>query len=287
MYRPGADTRALALAACAAVAACGSSREAGRPASVPAARVVSLAPAFTELAFAIGAGDRLVGRTTWCDYPPAALAVPSVGDGIDPNLEAILARRPDAVLIYASPANEAKAARLEAMGVTVLTLAMDRLDDVPAAARRIGRLTGTEERADALASAFEAAVDSARDAADDTLPLRVAILAWDQPPIVIGAGSFQHELVTLAGAANVFADLPRPSGQVAIETIARRDPDALVLLDGTNDPAWASRPEWQVLAAVRDRRFVSVRGSEFARPGFRALAAVRALRAALTRAATP
>ncbi|HJS48671.1 MAG TPA: helical backbone metal receptor, partial [Gemmatimonadales bacterium] len=66
----------------------------------PAARVVSLLPTFTELAFALGAGDAVVGRTTWCDWPAAAAAVPSVGDGLAPNVEAIVARRPDLVLVY-------------------------------------------------------------------------------------------------------------------------------------------------------------------------------------------
>src|SRR6266566_8176583 len=73
--------------------------------AAPARRVVSLLPSFTEMLFAIGAGDRLVGRTTWCDYPPAARAVPSVGDGIPPNIEAVAARRPDLVVLYRSAPN--------------------------------------------------------------------------------------------------------------------------------------------------------------------------------------
>src|SRR2546427_4295910 len=68
--------------------------------AAPARRIVSLLPSFTEILFAIGAGDRLVGRTTWCDYPPEALAVPSVGDGMPPSVEAGAARRPDLVLAY-------------------------------------------------------------------------------------------------------------------------------------------------------------------------------------------
>src|SRR2546430_16017433 len=73
--------------------------------AAPARRVVSLLPSFTELLFAIGAGDRLVGRTTWCDYPPAAVRVPSVGDGMPPNVEAVAARHPDLVVLYRSGPN--------------------------------------------------------------------------------------------------------------------------------------------------------------------------------------
>src|SRR5205823_1429476 len=107
---------ALAAAACArgerAPAAAGVvvTDDAGR-------RVVSLLPSFTEILFAIGAGERLVGRTAWCDYPPAALAVPSVGDGMPPNVEAVAARRPDLVVLYRSGPNVTAAEQLERLGV--------------------------------------------------------------------------------------------------------------------------------------------------------------------------
>src|SRR2546423_664017 len=103
---------ALAAAACArgerapAAAGVGVTDDAGRRVTLaaPARRVVSLLPSFTEILFAIGAGDRLVGRTAWCDYPPAALAVPSVGDGMPPNVEAVAARPPDLVVVDRSGA---------------------------------------------------------------------------------------------------------------------------------------------------------------------------------------
>jgi ABC-type Fe3+-hydroxamate transport system substrate-binding protein len=110
---------------------------------------------------------------------------------------------------------------------------------------------------------------------------RLLLLAWDQPPVVIGGGSFQHELVTLAGGENVFGDVVQPSAQVTIETIAARDPDLVLLLDPQAAPSWADRPEWRAVRAVRERRFVRVTGSAFSRPTLRALEAARALRAQL------
>src|SRR2546430_2161373 len=89
----------------------GCSSPAGRPHGPTARRIVSLLPSFTEILFDIGAGDRVVGRTTWCDYPPAALAVPSVGDGIPPDIEAVAARQPDLVVLSAQVSLEAIAAR--------------------------------------------------------------------------------------------------------------------------------------------------------------------------------
>jgi ABC-type Fe3+-hydroxamate transport system substrate-binding protein len=81
--------------------------DAGRAVSldVTPTRIVSLAPGLTEMLFALGAGDRVVGRTRWCDYPPRVTDIPSVGDGLSPNVESILSRRPDLVVFYASPAN--------------------------------------------------------------------------------------------------------------------------------------------------------------------------------------
>src|SRR5438552_4007728 len=108
----------------------------------PARRIVSLSPAVTELLYALGAGDRVVGRTTWCDYPPAVRAVPSVGDGLSPNLEAIVARRPDLVVLYRSALNETAAQRLRALGLATAVLPQDRLEDLAAAAGVLGRLPG-------------------------------------------------------------------------------------------------------------------------------------------------
>src|SRR6266516_1176222 len=84
---------------------CGRHSTPRRPDGPPAHRIVSMLPSSTEILFAIGAGDRVVGRTQWCDYPPAALAVPSVGEALPPNVEAVAARRPDLVVLYKSGQN--------------------------------------------------------------------------------------------------------------------------------------------------------------------------------------
>src|SRR2546429_8308715 len=102
----------------------------------------SLPPAVTELLFALGVGDRVVGRTTWCDYPPPARLVPSVGDGLNPNLEAVAARRPDLVVLYRSPLNETAAAQLGRLGIPAAGLRHDPPEGVgraPPAAGPPGR----------------------------------------------------------------------------------------------------------------------------------------------------
>lgn len=249
----------------------------------PVRRIVSLSPATTELVFALGAGDHLVGRTRWCDYPPAARAVPSVGDGLPPNIESVLAQAPDLVLLYRSPQNAAALARFRAAGIAAVQLGIDHLADVPRLARLLGPAVGRGGTGDSLAAAFEAGVAAAAARAA-TQPEagrpRVLLLAWDQPPIAIGAGSFQSEIVALAGGRNLFADLTVPSATVSIEVIAARDPD-LVLVTDSGLPAIAGRPEWAAVPAVRARRFVRLVTPVFSRPSPRAMEAVAELRAAL------
>jgi iron complex transport system substrate-binding protein len=265
----------------ASLLAAGCRPAADRPATPPpppARRIVSLAPSSTELLFALGAGGQVVGRTTWCRYPPAALHVPDVGDGLNPNIEAIAARRPDLVVLYRSGMNEAAAAQLGRLGIPAVTLAQDRLEDIASAARLLGRLTGRDAAGDSIGAAMEALLKTARPA-----PFaRVAFVVWDNPPMVIGGGSYLDQLATLAGGANVFHDLGAASATVSLETIVARDPDViLVLSDSAELPAYSRRLEWRAIRAVRERRFIMLPADLFGRPSPAAPAAVAALRRAL------
>jgi iron complex transport system substrate-binding protein len=251
--------------------------------ATPARRIVSLIPASTELLFAVGAGDAVVGRTHWCDFPARALEVTDVGDGIGPNLEAVVARKPDLVVLYLAGNNADAATRLRALGIAVVQLRTDGLASVPRHARLLGTLTGRAGTADSVVTAFTYGLDSATVAVDSARRPSVLILAWDQPPMAIGAGSYLDELVHRAGGENLFHDLPQASAPVSLEAIAERDP-RLVLTMGVDAPAFAARPEWQVVAAVRAKRFVRIHGSQFDRPGPRTPSAIRELAAALATA---
>ena len=285
-----------------AVAACGrESRHAPAPGRIsvvddagrtvalaqPPTRIVSLSPAVTELLFALGAGDRLVGRTTWCDYPPAARRIPSVGDGLNPNIEAVAARHPDLVVLYRSALNETAAAQLARLGIAAVVVQQDRLEDIARAARLLGHLTGTDRAGDSLTGALEQLVAGSRVPPARRPRTRVAFVVWDNPPVVIGAGSYLDELAGLVGAANVFHDIAAASATVGLETIVSRDPDLLVLLRDSataEPPGFLRRPEWRAVRAVRQARIVYLSGSLFARPGPRAAEAVAEFRRRLEEA---
>lgn len=288
LLRPARLLAALlgALAACAPPAATGGPLELTDDAgtvvrlAAPATRIASLIPATTEWLFALGAGDRVVGRTAWCDFPAEAASVANLGAGLQPNLEAIAAVRPDLVLLYHSPSNQAAAQRLREMGLAVLMLRTDGLGDLDRLLELLGRAVARPAAADSLRARIAADLAAVSVPPGPAAPT-IFLLAWDQPPMTLGRGSFLSEVVERAGGRNLFADLEAPSATVSLEAVVARDPDFLLVTSADSLPAVAQRPEWQAVDAVRQRRFVRVHGSEFNRPGPRTPAAVAALRRAL------
>jgi iron complex transport system substrate-binding protein len=249
----------------------------------PARRVVSLIPATTELLFAIGAGGAVVGRTQWCDYPPQALRAADLGPGINPNLEAVLAVKPDLVVLYNSAQHAGVAARLRELGISAIRVNTDALADVGRVGRLLGRLTGHPRGADSMSAAFDTALAAAGAAGRRERKPRVLVLVWEQPPMTLGRGSFLSELVERAGGENVFGDIASSSAPVSIEAVSSRDPD-LILTAAVGPASIVDRPEWQVVRAVRERRLLRITGTEYDRPGPRSPGAIRALAARLREA---
>jgi iron complex transport system substrate-binding protein len=245
----------------------------------PARRIVSLIPTTTEILLSAGLGDRVVGRTAWCDWPPNAAAIPSVGGGLPPNGEAVAARRPDLVLLYRASVNDEAAAQLETLGIPVLELRTDRVADVARAARLLGPLTGAPAALDETARAFERAIEAASTPPGGAGP-EVLLLAWPDPVIALGTGAFMSELLYLAGGRNTFSDVPTPSAPVSLETIVARNPELVFLADSAG-AAMLARPEWRSVAAVRAGRVSTPLPPALTRAGLRAPLAVRQLRAAL------
>jgi ABC-type Fe3+-hydroxamate transport system substrate-binding protein len=259
--------------------------DAGTPIALAATprRVVSLIPATTELVFALGAGDLLVGRTAWCDFPAEAAKVPNLGNGIEPNVEAVVAARPDLVLLYKSASNRIAADRLRSLRIPTLELATDRMADFDRISRLLGAVLNRPEAAESLVTRTARDLAAATVTVAETERPTVFILSWDRPPMTLGRGSFLSEILEHAGARNLFDGLAASSAPISIEAVAALDP-RFVLTTSEDEPAIANRSEWRVVAAVRDKRFLHVRGSEFNRPSPRIAVAVRQLTAALAAA---
>jgi iron complex transport system substrate-binding protein len=250
--------------------------------AAPAQRIVSLIPTTTEILLAAGLGKRVVGRTEWCDWPAEVVAIPSVGGGFPPNVEAVVERDPDLVVAYQTEATAPAAAQLRSLGVPVVRLRTDRVADIARAARVLGTLVDASDRMDVLVRDFErslAAASTEPSAGAVTGP--VLLLAWADPAIALGAGAFMSELLELAGGRNAFGDVRSSSAPVSLESIAARDPELVFLADSAAAPLLA-RPEWRAVGAVRAGRVRTPLAPSLTRAGLRAPLAVRQLRASLT-----
>jgi iron complex transport system substrate-binding protein len=231
-----------------------------------AARVVSLNPAFTEIVFAIGAGERLVGRTTWDNRPASALAVPDVGAGLRPNVEAVLATKPTLVLLYATAENRGAADALERAGVRTLALRTVTIADFRRATRALGAALGAAPEATALIDSIDTTLAAVGQAVAGVVRPRVVWTSWESPVMVVGEGSYEAELLALAGADNVFADRPEPVATVTVEEIARRDP-SVVVAGPERLQRLRESPTWRAVAAVREGRLLVLDTAVIGRPG--------------------
>ena len=231
-------------------------------------RIVSLSPTTTELLFALGAGHRLVGRTRWDVYPDSARLIPDLGDGIRPNVEVLLGVRPDLVVLYASAGNRDAARALRAAGVAALALRIDLVAEFMRATELLGAVVGEPERARAVIDSVARSLAGVQAATAGLLRPTVFFLAYENPLLTIGGGSYLSQLVTIAGGRNVFGDLPGPSPQVTFEEVLRRDPDYFLV--GPVTAAALRRPgRWQSVPAVREGRLLIMDSALVGRPGVR------------------
>lgn len=232
-------------------------------------RIVSLIPATTEILFALGAGDKVVGRTRWDGWPPEALQVPDLGDGIRPSIETVLSVRPDLVVLYASGDNRDAARALRSAGVAVISLRIDSIAQFERATLLLGNYAGAPDRARAVVDSVRGTLERVRTAAGvaGSRPT-VFMLAWETPLMTIGSGSFLSELVDIAGGRNVFGDLEGPSPQVAFEEVLRRDPQFILGRPETAGKLGASE-RWRQLPAVREGRVLVMDTVIVGRPGVR------------------
>jgi iron complex transport system substrate-binding protein len=255
----GRGVRAPTAGAIAAVAAFGAAIlaalvaadvAAARAPSAPATgpqRVVTLAPHLTELVYAAGAGDRLVGTVDTSDWPEAARRVPRIGDVARLDAERLLAARPDLVIAWADGTPAEQRALLDRLRLDVLPMSQATLADVPAAIERLGRLFGTAAVADANAARLRAELAALRARHARATPLAVFYQVWDPPLYTLGGTQVATEMLAVCGARNVYADQRVSALAIDVESVYARDPDVIVLAGSPREAAewrarWSERP---------------------------------------------
>ena len=241
----------------------------------PAQQIVSLAPSITEILFAIGAGEQLVGREDFSNYPEEALALPSVGGSFgELNTEAILALEPD--LVLAAPITTAEQVQaMEDLGITVFMLDNPvEFEGVYEMLRTAAQLTGMETETEGLIDSLEARVNAVTEtiAAADTTPLVFYELDSTEPsaPWTSGQGTFIDTLITMAGGSNLGAAFEGAWVQVSAEDLVAKDPSVIVLGDsiwGVTPEDVGTRPGWEAISAVQDGQVYPFNDDMASRPG--------------------
>ncbi len=224
----------------------------GREVSVatPPQRIVSLSPSNTEILFALGLEDQVVGATKYCNYPPSVLELKEskkievVGGYVDPDVEKILSLYPDLVLASRTR-NSGAVSLLDKEGVATFVVDPNNLSSIIQSIDKVGKITGKEADASDLCSQMEARIKAVSDKTSSLPKIRVLYIVWHDPVKTAGYGTFEDELIEKAGGVNIFHDL---SGYVQVdpEAIAVRNPEVIIACSGMGSGAdmplsWAKK----------------------------------------------
>jgi len=236
-------------------------------------RIVSLGPSNTEILFALGLGDRVVGVTDFCDYPPEALEKEKIGGPTNLDAEKIVALNPDLVLaIDMNKLDDILA--LEALGLTVFGIESVDLDDILNDIRTIGQITDKEAEANALTDDMQSRIEAITEETEGLSPEerpRTFHICWHDPIWTCGQGTFIHDLIEKAGGANIFADIEGYQA-VDLEAVIARDPEVIIVtaMGGTAGPVWewvVTEPRLADVSARKNGRVYYAESNWVERPG--------------------
>jgi iron complex transport system substrate-binding protein len=245
-------------------------------------RIVSLVPSVTEVLFALGVGDRIVGVTQFCTYPPEALSKPRVGSYSNPGLEAIAAQQPDLVIAAADMANSGLLARLEALGVPVYIVYPRSIATTLSTIRDLGNLVGESAGAEQIAARLDLVIHKVAAATANLPKPRVLLSVEIQPLTVAGPDTLADDLIKVAGGINAVPPGPGRYPTWGPEAVLAADPDIILVSPhpGQPDPGHFFTA-WPELQAVRNGKIITIEPDWIHRPGPRLALGIAAMAEAL------
>lgn len=221
--------------------------------AAPARRIISLAPHVTELLYAAGAGDRIIGTVEYSDYPREAKSIPRVGDNTRLDMERILALHPDLIVVWLHGSAQRQLEQLRKLGLPLFYSEPKKLADIGPAIETLGRLAATESTAAQAARQYNQRLEKlTRDNAGKA-PLKVFFQIWDQPLMTVNNSHLMSDAMRICGGRNVFGALPALVPNVDIEAVLGADPQVIVAsgADASRPPWLDDWKRWQRLAAVK------------------------------------
>jgi iron complex transport system substrate-binding protein len=237
-------------------------------------RIVSMAPDLTEILFALGLDEQIVGVTQYSDYPPAAKEKPNVGSFWQPNIEAVVAAKPTLVIVLGSPQQKNLAERLERIGYKTLTVTLEKVNDFFKATAEIGTATGRQRQADELIGDIKDKLNVLSNRLGDEAKVRVLWIVQREPLRVAGRNTFVNELIELAGGENAIGPTLHKYPPIGAEQVIISRPEVIIEPDmGQTDPATqrdAAMRYWsrfKNLPAVTNERVYIIPGGAVSRLG--------------------
>lgn len=243
----------------------------------PAQRVIAMAPHVTELLYAAGGGDKIVGAVTYSDYPEAAKKLPRVGDNRQVDMERIIAMKPDLIVIWMHGSSERQIETLRQLNIPMFHSEPTKLDGIADNVQRLGQLMGTESVAQPAAAEIRQRFAALAKQYSNRPPVRMFYQVWDKPLYTLNGVSIVSDAMRLCGGVNIFADLKVTAPVVSNEAVLQADPEAIF---GTSEKNYGGVSLWRpytTMKAVRNDNLFTLDGELLNRAGPRMVAGTAAL----------
>jgi len=250
----------------------------------PPSRVVSLAPSITEMLFAIGLDEQIVGVTEFCDFPAAAKSKAKVGYS-NPSAEALIALRPELVLAPRDFLRPDLQAKLEQLKIPLFVLEAQTVEDILLQIHTLGKMFEKVPAANEVTQSMRQRIAEIRRKVETPPARRVLYVLNSQPLITVGPGSFIHQMIGLAGGINIAAQAGMAYPKLSMEAVLKDDPEVLIFPSGEVETVPRSEQQqwrrWDSLSAVKQQRFHEVSSNLLNRPGPRVVQALEQLARAI------
>jgi iron complex transport system substrate-binding protein len=245
----------------------------------PAQRIVTLAPHATELLFAIGAGNRIVGTMEYSNFPEEAKRIPRIGGYRGLDMEAIAALHPDVIIAWPSGNTLAQVEKLKKLGLTLYLSEPKKITDIASTLEHFGVLTGNAPTAQQAATQFRRKLEALRNKYQGRSKVRVFYQVWDQPLMTINGEQIISDALRQCGGENIFAQLPLLTPTVSVEALLQADPDVIIGSDsGNRRPQWLDNwKKWSRLRAVQHDHLYFISADWISQPTPRMLQGVEVM----------